>query len=553
LPEIKEPEAPKSIVEFSNFTIPYIVSPYLRTIQPNAYFASLETSKHRGYLNLSAGVPLNIDGDWGYQLLNTNKDYLSIYADHRSTRHKIDYTGDAGNEMMKINDNHIGVSYKHHFDGAQFTAGMQYLNAAFNYYGQGVFSSDNPLVLANIHLDKNQINHLFQIHAGIESEENDEINYKINLAYNLFKQKYGCLESIKGPLENRYTVDFDLKAPFSSTVAIGLRGFLKSYFYQLPESANFTNLVHPRETNEKYNYTTVSFNPYFTFIGDNWDARLGANIDFQFGTTKHFLLSPHIQLNWLPIEKMQLYLQASGGIKDNGYYNTFFENRYVNPHFRIGDSRSPLDAILGINLLILPNFSLDVFTGYRQTKDEHFYITDYWPGAPNNYDNNAGYSLMQQSIAPVYMNAKTFRWGMSVKYAYQDIFNIHLQGVFYNWNCSNLNQNAISGAANIRALYPWNRPSFTGTVESGFRLPDIPLKFNLNYQLALGRKSYIISQARGENMKNVHDLSVKVSYPIIPMLSIYAVANNLLFQKYELWQGYPAENFNIMGGISIKF
>jgi hypothetical protein len=544
LPEIKEPEAPRSSTEFSNFTIPYIVSPYLRTIQPDSYFASLKTSKHRGYLNLSAGVPLNIDGDWGYQLLNTNRDYLSIYASHRSTHQKVTYLHDAGSETMKINDNNVGISYRHHFDGAKFTADMQYLNAAFNYYGQGI----PPSVPVNYNPDKNQMNHLFQVRAGIESEENNEINYRINLAYNLFKQKQGCLENIKGPLENRYAVDFDLKAPFNSTVAVGLQGFLKSYFYQLPEYTNFSSHIQPVEKNEKYNYTTVSFNPYFTFTGDNWNARLGANIDFQFGTTKNFLLSPNIRLNWLPVEKMQLYLQASGGIKENGYYNTFFENRYVNPHFRIHDSRSPFDATLGINLLLFPNVSLDVFTGYRQAKDEHFYVTDYL-----DVTNPVNYALMQQSIAPVYMKAKTFKWGVSMKYSYQDIFNIHLQGVFYNWNCSNFNEDAIEGSNSIRALYPWNRPSFAGNIESGFRLPNLPLHFNLNYQLAVGRKSYTVSREQGENMKDIHDLSAKVTYPINSMISVYAAANNLLFQKYELWQGYPAQSFNIMGGISVKF
>ncbi|MDR2086111.1 MAG: TonB-dependent receptor [Dysgonamonadaceae bacterium] len=555
LPEIKEPEAPQSSVDFSRFTLPYIVSPYLRTIQPDVYFSSPETCKQRGYLNLSAGLPLNIDGDWGYQLLNTHRDYLNIYVSHRSTRSQVAYLYDTGDATMKINDNNAGIFYKHHFEQAKFTAGMQYLNAAFNYYGSEMTLSVNDTYPVNTytHLNRNQVNHLFHLYAGIESEENDEINYKINFAYNLFRQKYGSLENIKGPVENRYTVDFDLNAPFNSTNVIGLQGFLKSYFSQLPDSADFVNHIRPREAAQKYNYTTVSFNPYFTHTGDDWDVRLGGKIDFQFGgVTKNFLLSPDIRLKWLPADKMQLYLNVSGGINDNSYYNTFFENRYLNPHFRLYDSQTPLDATLGINLLILSNFSLDVFTGYRQTRDEHFYITDYWPGDKKNYTvaDYVNYSLMQQSIAPVYMKAKTFKWGASARYAYQDIFNIHLQGIFYNWNCSKLNKDAIYGSDYIQALYPWNKPSFAGNVESGFQFPGLSLRFNLNYQILLGRKSYVVEEAK---MKDIHDLSVKSSYSINPMLSVYLVANNLLFQKYEVWYGYPAQNFNIMGGISIKF
>jgi hypothetical protein len=438
---------------------------------------------------------------------------------------------------MKINDNNAGISYKHQFEGVKFTAGLQYLNAAFNYYGiSAVTDFVTPVDTCSI-LNKNQVNHLFQLHAGIESDENDEINYKVNLAYNLFKQKYGCMENIKGPVESRYTVNFDLNAPFNSTNAVGLQGFLKSYFYQLSEyPALLPSFVAPTELAGKYNYATVSFNPYFTFTGDDWDVRLGANVDFQLGKVKSFLLSPNIRMNWLPAEKVQLYLNILGGIKDKGLYTTCFENRYVDPRFRLHDSKSPFDATLGINLSILPNVSLDIFTGYSRTKDEHFYITDYWP-----------------TISPIYTTAKTFKFGGLVKYAYRDIFNIGIQGVFYNWDCSGLEKNNLPLGYNAQLLYPWNRPAFTGNIESGFKIPDLPLQFNVNYQLSLGRKTYITGWERKENMKDIHDLSVKSTYSINSMLSIYAVANNLLFQKYDIWHGYPAQNFNIMGGISIKF
>jgi hypothetical protein len=200
------------------------------------------------------------------------------------------------------------------------------------------------------------------------------------------------------------------------------------------------------------------------------------------------------------------------------------------------DSKSPFNATLGINLSILPNVSLDVFTGYRQTKDEHFYIIDYWP-----------------IISPIYTIANAFKFGALVKYSYRDIFNIGIQGVFYNWDCSGLGKNNLYLGNNAQLLYPWNRPAFTGNIESGFKIPDLPLLFNVDYQLTQGRKSYVVAWEREENMRDINDLAVKSTYSINSMLSIYAVANNLLFQKYDIWYGYPAQDFNIMGGISIKF
>ncbi|MDR2058007.1 MAG: hypothetical protein LBP83_06970 [Dysgonamonadaceae bacterium] len=533
LPEIKEPEAPKTSVEFSNYTIPYIVSPYLRTIQSNVYFSALETYKQRGYLNIGVGVPLNIEGDLGYQLLNTKKDYLSIYASHRSTRNEVTYLHNTGKQLMKINDNNAGIFYKHNFERAKFTTGVQYLNASFNYYGMTTTMDNNSTVNIYSLLNKNQVNNLLQFHTGIESNENDEINYKVNLAYNLFKQKYGRLENVEGPTESRYTANFDLSVPMNLTNAVGLQGSAKSYFYQLSEDLELPNLVYPTQHAGKYNYSIVSLNPYFTYIDNVWDIRLGANVHFQFGKTKRFLLFPNIRLNWIPLQKTQIYLNVLGGVKDNGLYNTFFENRYIDPRFRLYDSKRPFDATLGVHFLILPNLSSDIFTGYRLTEDEHFYITDYWP-----------------ILSPVYMTAKTFNLGASVKYSYQDILDVSLKGIFYKWDCSGYEDYNFYLTTRIQSLYPWNQPSFTGNIESSLKIPDLPLKFNLNYQFVYGRETYVVSN---QKMKDIHALSVRASYSINQMLSVYTVANNLLFQKYDIWYGYPAENFNIIGGISVKF
>jgi outer membrane cobalamin receptor len=54
-------------------------------------------------------------------------------------------------------------------------------------------------------------------------------------------------------------------------------------------------------------------------------------------------------------------------------------------------------------------------------------------------------------------------------------------------------------------------------------------------------------------MDNINDLNLGAHYNINESFSIQLKANNLLLQKYDIWYGYPAQGFNVMGGFTFKF
>jgi hypothetical protein len=393
---------------------------------------------------------------------------------------------------------------------------------------------------------KNQANNMLQTHLGVESKNNDEINYQVNLAYTLFNQKQGCAKPIKGRTENRIMGDVNLHADFNSTTGIGIKGYVKNYSYNLPDNYIPDNSFMPdeeiiiREANK--NYTTFSASPYLTFEGDNWNAQIGASVNAQIGGTKNFLVAPDAYFNWKPSDKFLLYLLATGGINDNSNYNIFYENRYVAPFYRIKDARSPLDGTLGIKFSLLPNTNVELFSGYKITKDEHFYIM-----RPILPDENI---IMGQLITPQYNKAQTFKIGGSLKYAYQDIFDVGLKLTYYKWSIKETKEDRENPL--FEKLLAWNKPDFTSDLSIGFKVPTIPLRFDLIYHLETGRKMFEYFTS-GVKMKDIHDLSFKGNYTINETFSVFCLTNNLLFQKYDFWYGYPAQNFNIMGGLNIKF
>ena len=81
--------------------------------------------------------------------------------------------------------------------------------------------------------------------------------------------------------------------------------------------------------------------------------------------------------------------------------------------------------------------------------------------------------------------------------------------------------------------------------------PIEPLCITAEYYLAAGR--HTIPLGIDEKMKNINELNLTCSYMFNDTFSLYARANNLLFQKYDLWYGMPAQGFNFMVGLNLNF
>ena len=61
---------------------------------------------------------------------------------------------------------------------------------------------------------------------------------------------------------------------------------------------------------------------------------------------------------------------------------------------------------------------------------------------------------------------------------------------------------------------------------------------------------------RGNKVRKLNtnlDLGTGAEYLIIPRLTAFLNANNILNNRYERWNNYQAYGFNIFGGARLKF
>lgn len=545
LPVVKEPEIRKIPIDYASFTLPATPAKEFNILPSGNVMTAMEYNKNRGYLNLAGGTYLNLNGDFGYRILDTDKDKLNIFVSHRSSNGKVKYLQYDEKIKAKLNDNLGGLHYRHSFDKAIFKIGAEYGYSAFNYYGLPMVDritslpSSEEVLMTPADRETNQVAQTINFFTGIQSKEGAEIGYLLDLNYINFGYKYGLGKIADGPTENTFAARFDLNAALSNGHRVGLGGQVKYFNYGLPPEVE-------RPGGGYYyisffdNYAEMMLSPYYRMEGRNWNLQLGANVMYYTGDHNKFMVSPNILADVTVADRTVLYLQAKGELRSNSMYDLSRINRYVNPTVEIYPTRNWLDGNLGIRSGIAAGFWFDVFGGYKVNSDDFFFVPSriYWENDFGNFSNDMGG-----------MNTRMLFVGADLKYNYQQIFEIRLKGVYNHWE-HKFGDDWVGGAHEWESG-AYGRPKMEITAGVTVR-PIRKAAIDLNYYLATGRETRLFG-ATDYKFDNINELNLTASYEINKTFGAYVKLNNLLFQKYELYYGYPMQKFNAMVGININF
>ncbi len=535
LPEVKQPEINKRAINYATQTVPTDPQAEISLLPSGKIMTDILYNKNRGYLNAGVGTNVNINGDFGYHILSTDKDQLNLFFSHRSSSGKHKYLQEEGlKQKVHLNDNLGGLNFLHNFDKASIKLGARYGYSAFNYFGYSV-NETGPETPAFVEMNKDtkQINQQIGFNAGIESHEGAPLGYLLDFDYTNFSHKYGLSEDVDGIKENTFGVKAGMNALFGGNQSIGVMGKLEYLNYSLPSlPANY--IPEP----EFESHAEITLSPYYTVEGDIWKVKLGANVMFVTGDNDKVFASPNIAADVTIADKTVLYLNADGKIQSNSAYELSQRNRYVNPWLDVRPSRTWLDGIVGLKSGVAPGFWFDVFAGYKATDDDVLFT------------QSVAWSLINYS-EPDHYNTKLFFAGAALKYNYQNLFEFSLKGVYNNWDVKETSPWDGGPAPKFEA---YGRPKAEITALIDVR-PIDKLTVSAKYYLGAGRKTvqYYLSQWDPIDMKNINELNVTGLYNITSNIGVYGQLNNLLFQEYDLLYGYPAQGFNAVVGININF
>lgn len=507
LPTLRQPTVQKANTNYSTWNVNATPPLEIAIPRPGNMMTQIPYSKEKGYLYFAGGNYANMDGVFGYRVVDTDNDKLSVNFFHNSTNGNINYVQEGVEDKTKAKfmDNKGQLKYDHQFSKFMLNTQASYLHSSFNYYGNTMGS---PKQLE----EKNQQLGMFNLNLAVESDKNDAFEYRGFFDLKNFSSKYADNLSGDGLKGNQIEAVVGVNKPLSTIGnGIGVDGRILNTFYN----------------NNLKNYLLVSAAPYIDFKGLDWNARLGADILIHIIGKTQIRIAPNIQLKYSP-----LYLNIRGGYDSNTFPNMWEESRYINPNTIVKPSFSIVDIELGAKIMNLDAFRFDIYGGYKHTEDEHFLILD-------THKDTEGILSTREFLVPKYADMSHSHAGARIQTTIWNPLNVTFS----------IKKNFYTIKGDDKAM-AWNKPGFEADVRADLSIIE-NLKLTLNYYLAGDRWSYY--DASNVKMDNINDLNLGAVYQISSAFAVNLKANNVLAQKYDIWYGHPAQGFNMMGGFSFKF
>lgn len=528
LPALREPVVTKASTTYSTWAGRTTPPLEIALPRPGEIMTEIPFSTKRGYLTFNAGNYANMDGAFGYRLIESGRNTLNFSFLHNSTNGDVGYVQDSDPKDNKayFMDNLGRLQYGHASDALDFSLHASYLHSLFNYYGN-TFSASRPFD------DKNQQLGVFNLNAGIQSKQNDQLNYKGSVDFKNFSAKYGASLDDGGLSGNQIDALIGLEKPFQDSGSrIGIDGQVLGVFYNTPEGI------------EMNDFTLVNGSPYIRFDGFNWSAKLGANVLFKFADDNKVYVTPNVHLSWNMTEKSSIYAAIGGGVDDNTFLDMINESRYVSPVWYVKPSFSIVDLEAGVKIGEAGGFRFDLFGGFKKTDNEHFLLLN----NPPIVDTGIDWPTMQMLLVPAYGDLTHSHIGGRIHSNIWSPLDISLTVKKHFYTVDNATM--YEGLTDINDAKAYNKPGLEADIRATLDIID-DLRFTLNYYFAGDRWSY----TGGSNVKmdNINDLNAGLVYRINDAFSVNVKANNLLFRKYDIWYGHPAQGFNAMGGFTFTF
>ena len=570
LPKIKQPATTghKTALGYSDLTTPIEVPTSIPTLLPYGYRTAHNFSDKRGYLDLGVGTQANFRMDFGYRIINEEREKLGVWLNHNSTWNgknssKVIDSNENRNKQ-KFNDNVLAVDYskaigtgtlslsaKAHIDNYNYYGGWNAVDVnGFDETGQ-----EYPLHLNSAYdWDKEKQTFVdFHINAGWKSRFdflNKPLFYNVGLQYGHAAYDKPFNDIYKHGAHDNWGI-LNLGGTYNinelTTAGLVIKGEYLSRGAKARTSSEY-------DLFDEAGLITLS--PTYTIHGDMYKLQLGANVHLNFSDGAVFRLSPNVRFNLALIDGFTFYANALGG-KLLGYrVPTHYTNhRYDLPQLLYGSIYMPIDAETGFKIGPFQGLSAKLSVGYAIVKKQPgicyynvnpmlalatgmmstYKVIDgrgYWIGAELNYK--------YRSLIEVAMN---------FKYAPHDDELFPTDKHYNNYKLG-VDRASTVGNFDIK-VHPWRPLTFDVGLE--YRGGRMAL---FNYYNVPGPDDYYMEP---ENlyefvkMDDVINLHAGASYRFNSDVTIWLQAHNLLNRRYDILYGQGAQRIGCMVGASFTF
>lgn len=281
----------------------------------------------------------------------------------------------------------------------------------------------------------------------------------------------------------------------------------------------------------RYTYEFLELNAALMFHVFGNNASKAPRVEKQ---TK-FQFNPVIDLRLHIIDKiLTLYFGTDGGVRRNTVDYISSINPYLHPLMftDLGFTRDKFNAYVGLT----GNFTRHI--DFRIEASAHFMEDmlsfDYYRYDFGLHTNYYGYN----DFVPLYSG---------------DIFNLKARGdLNFRWDERILAH--VDATYNYYEKTLYYAPAFKANIAFKYNMAGNRLSLYTNLMISTGMKA--LDRKGNEiwlNRKGVYDWSLGAEYRFIKRMTAFLNLNNIIGQRYYLWNDYQAYRFSFMAGITVDF
>jgi len=284
-------------------------------------------------------------------------------------------------------------------------------------------------------------------------------------------------------------------------------------------------LYSPSDDLDTFKNSLFSFSPVMSKSTPEWKFMVGLNATYDKHDDANIHIYPRAKFEFNIVKDVLIpYMGLDGYREVNNYRKLLFENPFIRPGFRAKNSDYGMIAYFGMKGKYSSKMSFDMQLSYSTISDMYFYV------------NDTSLYLQNQFIAE-YDNGSILKASGEVTWNQNENLRLVFSADYYKYELDNLE-------------HPWHRPAFEASLSGSYNLRDKILVdasfFYSGKRYAYGK--YLDGQVR--ELQGFFDANLAIEYRYTKLLSFFVRLNNFAAAKYNTWNQYPVQRFQILGGFT---
>ncbi|MDD4922356.1 MAG: hypothetical protein PHS30_07755 [Bacteroidales bacterium] len=546
-PEIEIKTIAKRPLDFSITESPTTIQGDYNPLPAAGVQMTFPASNKLGYIRLGVGSHRSFVGDAQVNLLRKAKQTLDFSFQNRSIFG--DLTNPAGETNRSYsNKNKFLASYKLHRDNTEIDADFAEQYKTWNYYG--TWRTDS-LPAEALSIPGKQWSSDTRFGFGIKSKNlGQPFSYIIHADAHLFRLGRGITSAAspaeeKGGREKEFKINAALNYDLSPVFKLGLDAIMRNFTYRAPVS-------WPADETNTYNADLISknfadrhwfeFSPYARMTYKKWILTAGLKLSIP------TLESERVKANIIASaskalgDKAVFNAKLDGGAQPLSYREGLEMNPYLDPSIRLSSSWKVIDLSAQIDYRPFQSLRLTPVLGYDVTKNAPFFYN----GLSGEGVNNAYGNLFSVK----YMTSNRLRFGVNGLYSFRSLLTI-LGEININRYLNFSETDDINNQLKDSGRKAWYKPGFEMRLRADVN-PIEEVNLFLDYRMEALRYA-ADNNSFCKKLDDICDLTLGANYKLTKDVGLFLHLNNLLDQRYEVWNAYTVHGFTAVLGGSVSF